>query len=121
MHIDEVLRQIGAGLWDNKLRFYAKADLLVSYPGAMLQPGYPSKYVGRKLKTTDAGNAYVAVQEPTCFEAGTPEAERIKHILKEVPTPLWAADPATAKECGIVWQQLEFQDGEWCPSYNFSQ
>lgn len=103
----------GDGLIGGQLRFYAKADLLVSYPQTMLMRGNPAKYVGREY----SDRTYVASKYPACFDPGTKEAERVLKILRtESPTPLWAADIATAKACGIPFIMIDFKDGEWLPS-----
>jgi hypothetical protein len=93
------------------LRFYAKDNLIVSFPGSKDVPGNPARYVGRRYENAD----YPATQEGDSFKLGSPEFIRIKKLINTSPQPLYAADQETADAVGVPFVPVQFKDGKWQP------
>ncbi len=105
------------------LKFYAREDALVRYPGIVPAIGQAPRYIGReflmgeaergadgKMRTTKpASNP--ATKDPAEFAEGTAEAAAVmRHCRKGA---LWAADKDTAAACGVEFVAVEFKDGVW--------
>lgn len=93
------------------LRFYAKDNLVVSFPGSKDVPGNPARYVGRAYVNND----YPATQLGDSFKEGSPEFLRIKKVINSSPQPLYPADQASADACGVPFVAVEFKSGKWVP------
>jgi len=104
-----------------QLKFYARKDYLVN-----ARPGWTPPY-GQQLKRvnrsepvqTDAGLAQPALPDPFVCEAESDTGRAILHMFRKSSArkdpPLWAADPETARACGVPFVAVELVDGEWIP------
>lgn len=105
------------------LKFYAREDALVRYPGIVAAFGQAPRYIGRefligeaergadgKMRTTKPAS-HPATKDPAEFVDGTPEAEAAKRHCRK--GALWAADKATAAACGVAFVETEFKGGAW--------
>jgi hypothetical protein len=90
-----------------KLRFYAREDLPVRYPGHIPRTGSPDNYIGREFAPP-----YRAKRE--AFECDS-ESECGRRLMKLTRRDgsLWPADEETAKACGVEFQDVEFNEGKW--------
>lgn len=112
------------------LRFYARPGHVLSWPG-MKFAGQFARYVGRSTKLErDAAGAVVGISHPAVAEAVEVDpaskdktqrdrAARLMRLMSiEADKPLWAADEATAKACGVKFVPVELHEGEWLPKDN---
>lgn len=103
-----------------KLKFYAREDLLVSEPFHTRIQNQPARYVGRKFDPRIRG--YVAKQEPSEYELDSHAALRLMKIVRfNDPSPLFPADEYTARKCGVDYKEVVFKDGAWVDSYEEHQ
>jgi hypothetical protein len=92
------------------LRFFARADQLVPFPGFSPGAGQAALYVGR---TFDAGiGGYPATRDAAEFEPGSPAAQRLLKVARR-DASLWPADQFTAQACELPFVELEFNSGEY--------
>jgi hypothetical protein len=101
-----------------KLKFFAREDLLVAYPGIMPVVGQPRLYVGRQFDA-DA-KTYPATAEGHTFDSDSPEGARVLMRAKRNPS-LWPADKETAAACGVEFVPVEFKDGVFHPAQQASR
>jgi hypothetical protein len=101
-----------------QLKFFARGDLLVTVPGFAPVVGQPQLRVGREFVRGDESKGippeYPATKEPFVVDSNSPEGRRLKKLIQRDES-LWAADQATAAECGVQFVELEFKDSEWLP------
>lgn len=88
---------------DGKLRFFAKADLLVTVPGTPTL-----KYVNR---ASDGKNAWPAVEQPFAVDPNTDAGRRLVKLTRRDQS-LFPADQFTANACGVPYVRTRFVDGE---------
>lgn len=89
------------------LKFVAARDTLVPVPGAAQVAGQPPRYINRML--VDAG--FPAHDKPFAIDAADKAARRL--VAKCQTGDLFAADEATARECGVQFMERELVGGEW--------
>ena len=101
-----------------QLKFYARGDLLVTLPGFPPIGGQQLFRVGREFVRGDADKgipaSHPATKEPFLVDSDSAPGRRLKKLIARDES-LWAADPATAAECGVPFVELEFKDGSWNP------
>lgn len=99
-----------------KLRFFAREDLLVAYPGLTPVVGQPQRYVGRTFVAPHdgLGAAHPAKSEPDEFDADSEEGKRLIFRVRRNPC-LWPADKETAAACGLQFTPVECLDGVVTP------
>lgn len=95
-----------------QLKFHARGDLLVTVPGFAPVVGQPLPRVGRDWASREA--IPPATKEPFVVDSDTAEGRRLKKLIQRDGS-LWAADKATADECGVTFVELELKDGAWTP------
>lgn len=94
----------------NRLKFWAKEDLLVSLPNSVRIVGQPARYVGRKFDPSTKG--YPATKEPYECEAKSREGRRLISLMRR-ESSLYPADQETAEICGVPYNELEFKSSVW--------
>jgi len=92
------------------LKFYAKADQLVTVPGSRPVVGQPPKYIGRSFDRDSL--AFPATEEGFTCESESDRGRRLTKLTRR-DSSLWAANGKTAAHCGVPFVQLEFADGVW--------
>lgn len=93
-----------------KLKFYAREDLLVRKAGVAPRVGEATRYYGRKFDAASRG--YPATAEAVEVDADSEHGRKcIRACVSE--SALWPADEATAKHCGVSFTPVEFVDGAW--------
>ncbi len=102
------------------LRFYARADLLVSLPGARPLPGESPRYVGRFRvagEPNKGGAKYPALREAFECDSDSDTGRRLVKLTRR-DASLWCADAETARECGVEFVRIEFSEAEgaWTPA-----
>jgi hypothetical protein len=96
-----------------KLRFFARDDQLVPFPGFTPAPGQIPVYVGRSFDEKLKGHP--ASQEPSEFDSETREGQRLMQFARR-DAALWPADEATARECGVEFVPVTVRDGVAVPA-----
>lgn len=96
-----------------KLKFFAREDLLVAYPGIMPVVGQPRLYVGRRFDPDT--RSYPATSEGDTFDSDTPEGARVLMRARRNPS-LWPADKETAIACGVEFVPVDLKDGVYHPA-----
>lgn len=106
------------------LKFYAREDALVRYPGLTPRAGQPARYVGRDFiagetapipgtdkRQTMKPASNPAKPQPDEFDSESAEGQALmRHCRKN---GLWAADKDTAAACGVEFVPVELVDGMW--------
>jgi hypothetical protein len=107
------------------LRFYARHDHRVLYPGLKTSNGQPPMYLGRAFirgEVDEKGNpvpgkppSAPATQAPIECELGSEVANRIMRlmIVDAIDPPFFCADEATANATGLPYVKADFSDGVW--------
>lgn len=99
------------------LRFYARHDHKVWYPGLKIPNGQAPIYLGRKFVPALDGKPSTspATVEPIECEAGSDVANRIHRlmIVDAIDAPFFCADSETANATGLPFIQANFTDGVW--------
>jgi hypothetical protein len=103
-----------------QLRFYARADLLVSVPGARPMPGESPRYVGRGRipgEPNKGGALYPAHKEAFACDPDSDTGRRLVKLMRR-DASLWCADAETARECGVEFVALSFDEkaSAWIPA-----
>lgn len=103
-----------------QLRFYARADLLVSVPGARPMQGESPRYVGRTRipgEPNKGGASYPAQRDAFECDSDSDAGRRLAKLIRR-DSSLWAADEATARECGVEFVRVEFdtEQSAWLPA-----
>jgi hypothetical protein len=98
-----------------KLKFRAKPGMCTPWPNSHFA-GQPRRFVGREFIAGDEFKrvpaSYKASEDPAEIESGSADADHL--IRKCRKGELWAADVATAAECGIAFVELaKGEEGEW--------
>jgi hypothetical protein len=100
-----------------KLRFYARGNLLVNVPGLHhpSKGGTIAQYVNRKMETKP-GEGFLFPAQKGAFEipVDSREARRLAKRMRREHC-LWPADKATAEACRVPFVSVELVDGEWVP------
>ena len=105
-----------------KLKFYARKDLLVNArPGWTPPLGQHIPRVNRSAPiATPVGFAQPALPDPFVCDADSDTGRALLRMLRKSSArknpPLWPADEATAIECGLPFVRVELVDGEWVPA-----
>jgi len=95
-----------------QLKFYARDDLLVAWPGMLPAVGQPRRYVGRRFDAAIRG--YPATDDPTAFDSESAEGKRlVARVRRE--SCLWPADKETAAACGVEFVAVDVRDGVAVP------
>ena len=99
-----------------KLRLYARPGYVFSLPGVRVAGAHP-RYIGRTLQVDGKTIVNAATHEPAVIDSETKEGQRVLRVmLCDGPDyPLWPADEATARACGVPYVEVEMVDGEWQP------
>lgn len=99
------------------LRFYARHDHRVLYPGLKTGAGQPPIYLGRDFIRAANGNPSMAPATEAAIECefGSEVANRIIRlmIVDAVDPPFFCADEATAAVAGLPYVPAEFSQGVW--------
>jgi len=107
-----------------KLKFYARGDKLVLYPGIQTPNGHSARYIGREfvpaILTDDRKKVLKPASNPASespFECDSESAvgQRLARLVRvdAIDPPLYAADPETAAYCGVPFVKVSFADGAW--------
>lgn len=96
-----------------KLRFLAKADLLVTEPGTTGYAGQVARYVNRAWD--EALQGFPAVAEPFACDSDSTDGRRLAKLLRR-DACLLPADAETAAFCGVPFQAVTLIDGAWQPA-----
>jgi len=99
------------------LRFYARHDHRVWYPGLKIPNGQAPVYLGRSFTPAKDGkpSASPATKDPIECQSGDVVATRIIRLMtvdRQDP-PFFCADEQTAAECGFPFIKAKFVDGVW--------
>lgn len=107
------------------LRFYARHDHRVLYPGLKTANGQPPMYLGRAFirgEVDERGNpvpgkppSSPATQAPVECEVGSEVANRIIRLMTvdAIDPPFFCADEATANATGLPYVKADFNAGVW--------
>lgn len=99
------------------LRFRARHDHKVWYPGLKIPNGQAPIYLGRKFVPGADGKPSTspATEDPIECETGDQVANRIHRlmIVDAIDPPFFCADSETAAACGLPYVQSVFRDGVW--------
>lgn len=101
------------------LRFYARHDHRVWYPGLKIPNGQAPIYLGRTHVPGDGATGKPsqspATKEPIECEAGSEVANRIIRLMTidSSDPPFFCADQATADATGLQFVKAKFSDGVW--------
>lgn len=99
------------------LRFYARHDHRVLYPGLKTGAGQPPMYLGRDFVRSADGKPSMApaTERPIECEPGSEVANRIIRLMTidAVDAPFFCADEATANATGLPYVAVDFNDGVW--------
>lgn len=102
------------------LKFFARDDFLCNLiPGQLVAYGQAPRYVNRGLEVRENHAAYPALPEPFECDAESDIGRNLLRKMGAVPNnpsrrknpPLWPADAATARACGLPFVETEFKDG----------
>lgn len=100
-----------------RLRFYARGDKLVSYPGIQTPNGESARYIGREFVRAKDGKpaSNPATEEAFECDSASPAGQRLARLMRldALDPPLYCADAETAAECGAVFVKVSFADGAW--------
>ncbi len=99
------------------LRFYARHDLRVLYPGLKTSNGQAPIYLGRSFVRAADGKPSMspATEDPIECELGDAVANRIIRlmIVDRSDPAFFCADPETAAATGLQYVPAVFKDGVW--------
>jgi len=98
------------------LRFYARHDHRVLYPGLKTPAGMPPIYLGRDFVRAADGKPSSAPATITGVECeeGSEVARRIIRLMTvDAIDPPFFCDKATAAATGLPYVEAEFADGVW--------
>ena len=99
------------------LRFYARHDHKVWYPGLKIPNGQAPIYLGRTFVPSVGGQpaSSPATEEPIECESGSIVANRIIRLMTvdKMDPPFFCADEQTANESGLPYVPVTFRDGVW--------
>ncbi len=110
------------------LRFYARHDLRVLYPGLKTSNGQAPIYLGRDFVRGEVDHNRVpvpgkppmspATEDGVECELGSDVANRIIRLMTVDASdpPFFCADPETAAATGLKYVPAEFTDGVWVES-----
>ena len=102
------------------LRFYARHDHRVWYPGFKAGVGQPPIYLGRKHVPAADGqpSSSPATEQAIECELGSEVANRIIRLMTvdACDPPFFCADEQTAALCGLPYVPAEFSNGVWVES-----
>ena len=105
------------------LRFFAREDALVRYPGIVPAIGQAPRYIGREFligelergpggkERTKVPASNPASKEPSVFDSDTDEGQAAARHCRKLA--LWPADKETAAFCGVSFVELTFANGSW--------
>lgn len=93
-----------------QLKFFARADMLVTLPGERRIVGQPPEYVGRRC----ADGQFPATADGFTCDSQSEAGIRLAKLARR-DASLWAGDRNTAAHCGVPFVDLVFKDGEWTP------
>lgn len=99
------------------LRFYARHDHRVLYPGLKTPAGQPPIYLGRDFIRAADGKPAMAPATQAAIECkfGDPVANRIIRLMTidAVDAPFFCADEQTANATGLPYLSPVFEEGVW--------
>lgn len=105
------------------LRFYARHDHRVYYPGLKTANGQPPMYLGRDfVRAVDSKpptpSMSPATESAIECESGSEVANRVMRLMTvdKIDAPFFCADEATAAETGLPYVPCVFKDGVWVES-----
>ncbi len=94
------------------LKFYARGALLVYDPDRDKIEKQPPRYVGRKMARIKGQVSHPATEAGHECEADSNGGRRLIKLMRR-DSSLWPANPDTAKACGVRFEAVNFQAGEW--------
>ncbi len=99
------------------LRFYARHDHRVLYPGLKTPAGMPPIYLGRSFIRAADGkpSSAPATEEPIECALGSEVANRIIRLMMvdKIDPPFFCADEVTAAATGLKFVKADFEAGVW--------
>lgn len=95
------------------LKFFARDGHILAWPGQNVSGG-SRRYIGRDTNVIQKDGETVdilhpAQEKPVEIESSSEAGQRILRLFRiEDEAPLWPADEATAKACGVPFVSVKF-------------